>query len=192
MNSTLATEPTDTTTEKAAGLPPLEAWSGNDRMRHIPSLDWMIRKIDVEVRRRTDLALGALESAKSDAPSRARLEESLRTVGRALDVLAETARHSRHHHQGGDLSHRLEAALANAGASLRSLDADLIGRRFPYHSFDRSKAEPLYGAVLLTLAHVERSLAIAREIDPRLDERLLEGLVVLGNPVDERMLRPIA
>ena len=192
MNSTLATEPTDTTTGKAAVLPPLEAWSGNDRMRHIPSLDWMIRKIDVDARRRISLAHGAVESANSDHPSRGRLEESLRSVCRAIDLVAETARHSRHPHQGGDLGHRIEAALANVGASLRSLDADLIGRRFPYHSFDRSKAEPLYGALLVALAHVERALTIAREIDPGLDERLLEGLVVLGNPVDERMLRPIA
>lgn len=193
MNSILATEATDAQAEKTSGLPPLEEWAGNDRMRHIPSLEWMIRKVDVELRRRIDLVRGSLESAQPDGPGRGRLEESLKSVCHALDLLAESARPSRQHHQqGGDLTHKIEAALTNAVAGLRSLDADLIGRRFPYHSFDRSKAEPLYGTLLVALGRVERSLALAREIDPGVNERLLDGLVVLENPVDERMMHPIA
>ena len=51
---------------------------------------------------------------------------------------------------------------------------------------------PLYAALLSVFCHIDRVITLARAIDPGIDERLLEGLVVLQNPVDDRMLRPIA
>ena len=184
MNSMLATEVTTAPTA-------LETWSANERMRHIPSLEWMIRKVDVDVRRRVDLLLGSFTSPGNE-PHRAALDEGFRNLVRGLDRLAEVARHSRTTQQSHDTSQRVHAALQHAVENLRSLDADLIGRRFPFHTSERSKAEPLYGALLAVLDAVGRLVPLVRAVDPGLDERLLEGLVVLQNPVDERMLRPIA
>ena len=65
MNSILATEVTPQPDEKPAALPPLEAWATNERMRHIPSLEWMIRKIDVDVRKRLEILLSPVGSLEN-------------------------------------------------------------------------------------------------------------------------------
>ena len=184
MNSMLATEVTTAPTA-------LETWSANERMRHIPSVEWMIRKIDVDVRKRVDHLLGSFTASADDA-HRAPIEDGFRILVRALDRLAEVAKHSRATQQSHDTPQRVHAALQHTVENLHSLDADVIGRRFPFHTGERSKAEPLYGALLGVLEATNRLVPLVRAIDPGLDERLLEGLVVLQNPVDERMLRPIA
>jgi hypothetical protein len=184
MDSTLATEAPKTSL--------LESWEGNERMRHIPLLEWMIGKVDGGLRLTVEKSLTPILGLPSDDPRRTRTDADLRNLCKALDRLAEVARHERQSAAQGDLPHRIEAAFDHAVESLRSLDADLIGRRFPFQTFERSKAEPLYSALLVVMNIVDRIVPLAREIEPDLDERLLEGLVVLGNPVDERMLRPIA
>jgi hypothetical protein len=184
MNSMLATEPAVPASQ--------EVWAENERMRHIPTVDWMVWKVDSDLRRTINKVLDPILTLKTEDPRRARFESELRNLCRALDRLAEVAKHSRHNGQGGDVVHRIEAAMSYAVANLRSLDSSVIGRRFPFHTFERSKAEPLYGALLLTMSVVERLVVLTRDLDPSLDERLLEGTVVLQNPVDDRMLRPIA
>jgi hypothetical protein len=199
MDSVLATEPTETPEEKPAQEPkpvaapalPLETWEANPRMRHIPSVEWMIRKIDVDLRTRVEKSLTPILGLSSDDPRRVRTDEELRNLCKALDRLSEVARHGRHNGHG-DLPHRIEAAFDDAVENLRSLDAGVIGRRFPFHTGERSKSEPLYGALLAVMKLVDRIIPLARDIEPDIDERLLEGLVVLENPVDERMLQPIA
>ena len=76
--------------------------------------------------------------------------------------------------------------------SLNAVDANLFGRRFPVQTHERSKGEPVYGALLAVMYHVERLIVLARPIDPDLDEKLLHGLVVLEQPVNDQTRRPIA
>lgn len=191
MNSMLATEPTEATAEKPARAVTLETWSTNERMRHIPAADWMLRRVDSEIRQTVAKILEVWGGVAPDDPRRARFEEHLKSLCRALDRLTGVAKHSRLNGQG-EISQRIETALNHAVESLRSIDAELIGRRFPFHTFERSRAEPLYGALLVVMTTLERALNVARDVDAGLDERLLAGLVVLQNPVDERMLSPIA
>ena len=73
-------------------------------------------------------------------------------------------------------------------SSLNSLDANLIGRRYPFQTLERSKAELLYGVLLLVIDHVHRVTALARTIDPNIDEKLLEGLVTLKEPLREQAI----
>ena len=169
-----------------------ESWATNERMRHVPTVEWMIGKVDSDLRRRIDILLTPFASLAPDDARRAPLELELRNLCRALDRLADVAKHSRPNGQQGDMTNRVHTALEHAVANLRTLDRDLIGRRFPFQTFERSKAEPLYGALLVTMQVIDRIIPLVRDIDPALDERLLEGSVVLQNPVDERMLRPIA
>jgi hypothetical protein len=192
MDSMLATEPTQTAPEKAPAGSLQETWSANERMRHVPTVEWMVRRTDVHLRGTIRHLADVYSRMTSDDARRAAFESGLAAVIRGLDRVADVARHSRHNGTNGDLAHKLESALEHAVANLRSLDADLIGRRFPFQTLERSKAEPLYGALLQTMVAVERLLPLAREVDPGLDERLFAGLVVLQNPVDDRMLRPIA
>jgi hypothetical protein len=161
-------------------------------MRHVPSVDWLVWKVDVDLRARVDKVLSSYESAPPDAPQRVQMEAGLRALCRALDRLADVARHARANGQNGDLRQRVFSSLNSAVSNLKTLDGSLVGRRFPFQTFERSKAEPLYGALLMALDYTQRLISHARAFDLKLDERLMAGLVTLQNPVDDRMLKPIA
>lgn len=177
---------------QTAPKPLLETWAKNERMRHVPSLEFVTQKVDRDLRRRIDILYSAFDRLGHDDPRRATLEEQLRCVCRAVDRVAETARHGRGTQGPNDLGDRLHAATNNAVASLGSLDTNLFGRRYPFQSFERSRAEILWSCVLAAVCHVERVAHLIRTIEPGIDEELLMGLVTLENPVDERMREPIA
>src|SRR5256886_117375 len=152
MNSTLATEPS----EKPAAKTLLETWGKNDRMRHVPSIGWVIDKLNVDLRRRIE-KLSAVRPVEN-------MEGELRALCRAIDRLADSAKYSRSsNHAPTELSARLTWGLDHAVSSLGSLDANLFGRRYPFQTFERSKAESLYGALLVVIDHVHRVTARSEE-----------------------------
>ena len=181
MNSTLATEPT----EKVASKPLLETWGKNERMRHIPPLAWITEKLDIDLRRRIDKLIAAIGSVPSGEPA----DIELRALCRSIDRLADAAKFSRPtNHAPAELGARITWAINHAVSALGSLDANLFGRRYPFQTLERSKGETLYGGLLVVIQHVHRVAAVARMMDSNLDERLLEGLVVLQEPLrEERM-----
>lgn len=184
---------TETETEKPAAHSLLETWAHNERMRHIPALAWIVWKLDVDLRRRIELAYESYRSLAFDDPRHAPIEHELRSICRAIERLGEAAKHLRHNGQPpSDLLNRIGWIINHTVQSLNAVDANLFGRRFPVQTHERSKGEPVYGALLAVMQHVERLLDLARRVDPGLDEKLLKGLVVLADPVDDRMLQPIA
>jgi hypothetical protein len=179
--------------KQPAGRPPLtETWSQNEPMRHVPSIDWIVRKLDGDVRRRIDILWPPVAALASADPRFPAVEQEFRALCRALDQLADTAKHIRNTHAPHDLGSHIPWALNHAASCLRTVDAQTFGRRFPVQTHERSKAEPLYAALLVVLRHVERATELVREIDGGVDERLLDGLVKLEPPVDDRMRTPIA
>jgi hypothetical protein len=183
----------ETETEKRAAHPLLETWPQNERMRHIPALAWIVKKLDVELRRRIELAYESYRSLSYDDPRHAPMEHELRLICRAIERLGEAAKHLRHNGQApNDLLNKIGWMINHTVQSLNTVDANLFGRRFPVQTHERSKGEPVYGALLAVMHHVERLVILARAIDPGLDEKLLQGLVVLEHPVDEQTAKPIA
>jgi hypothetical protein len=187
MNSMLATETAEngapaSTPAPAAALP-LEIHAQNERMRHIPSTDWIVRKLEGDVRKRMDLLVDVLRALPNDDPRHADLEGPLRAFCRCLDRLADAARHGRNNHAPNEIGAHLRWSLEHATANFRGIDAETFGRRAPFHHFDRSRAEPVYGALLAVLAALDRTFEIARPIDPSLDERLYAHLVQLDPPM---------
>lgn len=179
MTDMLATDAEEAATERSL----LETWGRNEPMRHVPSADWMAWKVDHDLRRRIELLFSPFTHLSADDPRRTPLENELRALCRAIDRLSEAARHSRNNHPPHDLGDRLHWSLNQAVSSINSLDPHLIGRRFPFHTAERSKAEPLYGALLVVIQHVGRVLTLVRAIDPGVDEHLLDGLVKLETPL---------
>ncbi|HUP63134.1 MAG TPA: hypothetical protein VNA69_22275 [Thermoanaerobaculia bacterium] len=181
---TLATEPQDTpSSEPVAHATTLETWSHNERMRHIPSAAWMAQKLDVELRHRVDALFGVYLSAGHHAD----MEKEFRALCRSLDRVADVARHVRgNQHPPPDLGHRVSWSISHAVSNLNTLDAETFGRRFPFQTFERSNAEPLWAATLSVIEHVHRLTEIARTIDRAIDERMYEGLVTLQTPLDPR------
>jgi len=134
----LATDATATT------HPHLETWADNERMRHVPSLAWIVEKLDSDLRHRIDALLPSLDDTTS------------RSLCRALDRLADLGRHTRTNgHAPNDVAGRVTWALEHAVSNVRSIDANLFGRRFPMQTHERSKAEPLYAALLVVIELVK-------------------------------------
>lgn len=174
MNSMLATEATAATEEKRPNLPPLETWPGNERMRHVPPADWMLRKTEIDLRSRIRKLTAAFADLPAADPHHGAIETQLRAAGTAIDCLTSTVLGRRTTTtEPPALPARIEAALSSAAAALRSLEPTPFGRRFPYHSFDRSKGEPVYGALLAVICQVDRLVPLVRAIDPDIDEKLL-------------------
>ena len=187
MTDTLATEVTNAAASeppKPSMEPSHEEWRSNERMRHIPRLHWMADKLDGDLRVRIEHACNVIESAAPDDPRRLDAGEIERSLCRALEHLADVARHTRGQlHPPNELARHVTWSIQHAVASLRSADDDLIGRRFPFQTFERSKAEPLYGALLAVIDATRRLIDAARFIDPNIDAALLEGLVRLNVPM---------
>ncbi|MDQ6800286.1 MAG: hypothetical protein M3041_05550 [Acidobacteriota bacterium] len=154
-------------------------------MRHVPALGSIIEKLDVDLRRRIDKLVASIGAQ----PSNEAADFELRGLCRAIDRLADAAKFSRPtNHAPAEIGARIIWAINHAVSSLGSLDANLFGRRYPFQTLERSKGETLYGALLVVIDHVHRLTALARKVDPSIDERLLEGLVVLQEPLREQRM----
>lgn len=184
MTDTLATEVPTPPANSTANSTASEQWHSNERMRHIPRVHWMADKLDGDLRARIERACSAIESVPPDDPRRLDAGEIERSLCRALERLAEVAKHTRGQlHPPNELSRHVTWSIQHAVASLRSADDDLIGRRFPFQTAERSKAEPLYGALLAVIDATRHLVDAARFIDPNIDASLLEGLVRLETPM---------
>jgi hypothetical protein len=161
----------------------LEQWPQNERMRHVPPLPWIIQKLDQDVRRRLEKLLVPYSDVPSNDPRHAALDVELRALCRSLDRVAYVAGRGRGGHPPNDLASKVRWALDHAIQNLTAADTDTFGRRYPMQTFERSHAEPLWGAVLAAIQHVQNLVTLVREIEPDIDERMYEGLVVLNEPL---------
>ena len=161
MNSTLATELTD----KPATHSLLETWGKNERMRHVPTVEWIVDKLDHDLRRRINVL--------ATSPTNEAIDAELKAVGRTIDRLADMAKHSRSPVQApAEIAARLDFAITHAISCLNSLDPNLFGRRYPFQTFERSKAESIYGALLIVIDRTHRVTELVRSVDRSVDERL--------------------
>jgi hypothetical protein len=181
----LATDEQSTpASEPDASHAPQETWSHNERMRHVPPITWIIQKLDGDLRHRIEKLHAVYAALPANDPRHAPLEHELRALCRAIDRVAAVAKRPRgNDHPPADLSHRISWAISHAVTNLKEADADTFGRRFPFQTFERSNAEPLWAALLSVIDHVQRLVPRIREIDAQIDERLYEGLVTLSEPL---------
>jgi hypothetical protein len=171
--------------EKPAARSLLETWGKNERMRHIPSAEWMTWKLDSDVRRRIEKLLAPFTTLPADDPRHAPAEVELRALCRAIERFADMVRHNRVGHAPQELGNRISWAIGQAIGALHSLDDSLFGRRYPFQTFERSKAEPVWGALLAVIDHVNRVTPLVRAIEPDIDARLYDSLVRLNEPMRE-------
>lgn len=186
-----------TTAEQTAGkntLPaPVETWGGNEVMRHVPTLAWIIQKLGQDVRRTVGILYDSYRPLGANDPRQHELDNAFRSLGRSLERLSEAARHGRPAAQtSADLGTKLTTAINHAISCLESIDGNLFGRRYPVQTHERSKGETVYAALLVVLSQITRVKTLTRAVDPGLDERLLDGLVVRALPLNDEVLRPIA
>lgn len=152
----------------------METWASNEVMRHVPSIEWMSHKLDDDIRRRIDLLWAPVSTMPNTDPRYPAVEHAFRALCRALDQLAEVAKHIRNSHAPNDLALHIPWALNHAASCLRTVDPHTYGRRYPVQTHERSKAEPLYAALLVVLQDLDKIVTVVREIDPGIDEQLLQ------------------
>ena len=179
MNSMVATE----ALEKPATRSPLETWGKNERMRHIPSVEWMTWKLDADIRRRIEKLLEPFATLPADDPRYAAAEGKFRALCRAIERFADAVRHNRGAHAPQELANRISWAIGQAVGALHSFDGALFGRRYPFQTFERSKAEPIWGALLAIVEHLNRVTPLVRAIDADIDARIYENLVRPAEPM---------
>ena len=85
----------------------------------------------------------------------------------------------------GELGNRISWTIGQAAGALHSLDSTLFGRRYPFQTFERSKGEALYGALLVIIDHLNRVTPLIRDVGPNIDAHLYEDLVRLEEPMRE-------
>ncbi len=193
MNDILATEPNRPISVSLSQPLPLESVETNPKMRHIPSLDWMIQKLERTLHERLEMMFGVIQSHETAETQRAEIQACLRSTGRAFEKVCETIRPARPHHADShDPIGYVRSTHVAAVAALRSLDVTTFGRREPFHHFDRSNSESIYGAVLSTIVHTDRLVDLVRKLDPSVDERLYAHLVNLTHPINDEVKKPIA
>lgn len=177
----LATEPTTPTNDKHELL---ETWSHNERMRHVPSVAWMVQKLDVDLRRRIDKLFAVYAGLEHHHPAHAALEQQFRALCRAIDRVADVARrHRGQNHPPTDLGHRISWGLSHAVSNLQSMDPETAGKRLPFQTFERSNAEPLNAALLTVIEQTHRLHDTIRPIAPGIDEQIYADLVQLNEPL---------
>jgi len=181
----LATEePGTPSTAQSTHETTLERWAGNERMRHIPSLSWLVDKLDGDIRQRLEKLWLPYSDLPGSDPRHPALEAEIRAVCRALDRASDVARRHRGNvHPPNDLGSRVGWSVSQAVAGLKAADSDTFGRRLPFQTFERSNAEPLWAAMLTVIQHVLALTELVRGIDPGIDERLYEGMVQLKEPL---------
>ena len=136
-------------------------------MRHVPAITWIVDKLDHDLRRR----INVLASSNANEA----IDTEVKAVCKSIDRLADAAKYSRAGGQApSEIATRIDHAITHAVASLNSLDPNLFGRRYPFQSFERSKSEAIYGALLVVIDRVHRLTQMVRAIDKTVDERLSE------------------
>jgi len=171
-------------TEETSHASLLESHAHNERMRHVPPIAWIVQKLEGDVRQNVDKLWLPYSDLPGNDPRHPALEAEFRALCKSLDRVADIARrHRGHPHPPNDLGHRVHWSLSQTVTALNAADADTFGRRFPFQTFERSNAEPLWASVLSVLQHVRRLIELVREIDPQIDERIYEGLVQLKEPL---------
>ena len=84
-------------TEETSHASLLESHAHNERMRHIPSIPWIVQKLEGDVRQNLDkLWLPYSDLAASD-PRHPALEAEFRALCKSLDRIADIARRHRGH-----------------------------------------------------------------------------------------------
>ena len=168
----------------APRAPLQETWSHNERMRHIPTVAWISQKLDGDLRKRIEKLFAPYASLPGDDARRGPLEGEFRALCQAIDRVADVAKRSRvNAHPPADLANRVSWSISHAVGNLSATDAETFGRRFPFQTFERSNAEPLWAAMLTVIDHVRRIEPLVRAVDPNIDERLYENLVTLSEPL---------
>lgn len=153
----------------------MEDPKSTDKMRHLPSLEKLITRIDEGFRQRVDLYYqSAFGTAHEDRDLEHQIEKQLRKFVQALVELSAAAGKRIQNHEQDHLRVALENVLNQTLGTLRSIDSDLFGRRQPFNRFPRSRWEPIVSCYLAARCTLDEMLPLVKTLDPDATMKLLE------------------
>jgi len=162
---------------------PLEQFGTTERMRHIPPVEDLIRRLDLEVRKtiRAIFERGSVEKPEISPE----VESHLKRLCRSIERVAEIARHGKPmpSSPNTDTRGKLESATANAVGALSVLDRVHFTQRTPFNSFERSRAEMLHSAVLIVIKQTRELVDEVARSYPAIRE-----LIASVAPIEIRMI----
>lgn len=146
-----------------------------DRMRHIPSLEYLTGYVNERFRQRVDLFYQcAFGTAHENRDLEHEIESRLRKfIGALVDLSTAAGKPGKTHHQD-HLRVALESVLNETVDALRSIEPDLFGRRQPFNRFPRSRWEPVYSCFLAAHSRLDDLLPLVSELDPDAAMKMLE------------------
>lgn len=133
-------------------------------MRHIPTPQELIRRVDVLLRKRATVALDVLHTAEMTSEARQAAEDRVTAATIWLDRAGDLA-NPRPTHTPSAPSARILPALDKLVEMLRSIDTATWGVCAPSNRFDQSRWEPLWQAVLAAGYSLDQALDILVEVD---------------------------
>lgn len=142
----------------------MEATDPKRVMRHIPTPQELIRRVDVLLRKRATVALEVLHTAEMTPEVRRAAEDRVTAATVWLDRAGDLAK-PRPVHTPSAPSARILAALDKLVELLRSIDTATWAVCAPSNRFDSSRWEPLWQAVLAAGYSLDQALDILLEVD---------------------------
>lgn len=172
----------------------LSSPGGRERMRHVPPIEYLTYKIDVDYRARTDKLIRAFDGVRErlSADEQQAVASDLLGLARSLERMCDLLRGGRATHHPEEIRPRLESAFANATQAILSVNPQSFQLRVPENQFERSLGEQAFGAFLVITDHVKRATETVASVAPGVWETLLSGTVQQEHPVNEETLQPIA
>ena len=161
----------------------------NEKMRHVPPIEFMLDRIEGDYARRLRILAETIEE-RQDAPERAEAESQTLAACRWMIRAAECATHSKlNAHPSGSLRYVVGEFVRVTVEALHRIDGELFRRRMPFHRFERSEGEAVYLSFTAISFHIQRAVETVSRFDPAIHEKLF------GAPHDRlrtEMLEPIA
>lgn len=154
---------------------PIERHGETEVMRHVPEVDFLLERLNGDLRWRVDTLWNAALSRGGALPSP--IEQEFRCVIRWLDRIADVVRHHRANGPENDLRSRLDRAVQNATQALSHVDRNLFRRRSPFHLFERSRGEQAFAAFLAAYRATERLVPLVAELDPDISLKLIQKVL---------------
>ncbi len=156
-------------------MAPMEDPKTTDKMRHLPSLERLIGRVDEGFRQRVDLYYqSAFGSAHEDRDLEHQIETQLRSFIKSLGEMSAAAGKRAQGHEQDHLRVALEQVLNETVGSLRSIDSDMFARRQPFNRFPRSRWESIFSCFLAARCKLNDLLPLIAKLDPDVSMKLLE------------------
>lgn len=115
-------------------------------MRHIPTVEVILKRVDPILRNIGEVLLASLSTLEKEAaaPARHHLERTIHWF-EAIDAALRPRQHI--DASDKDLSRRFKLAADHASQALTTCDRSAFRKRSPFHLFERSKGEFVVAAV---------------------------------------------